>query len=424
MKEFKYFQFASPFNSSRVITTTADVDRYWDESRDMDTGRSWQFFDDNLLHYVKYNNDSPSGYQGKSDSPIIPIDIDNPSTTNLKNVLNKLGDVLGDLDYINLYYSGKKGYHIEIPSSLFALNPSDNLPERMKRMVSNFDIGADLSLYKNHQLWRLPNSLNVSGGCYKTMLDISDIWDGMNINEIRHLANKPSSESFDINESLAIELMNNAPTPHFLRERDWLVDIWEQTECPDNTKLKVSGGVKEGYRNGNAYDTALSLKTQQYERELAYKVIEEQNETNSPPEPNLKQLLKSVDSAYDGEYFKKFPINPVLQHLKEDAYWHSLTDKQKVAYVWMLTDANVRENIFEGERIRRNQFIYGKKSTPERWGFKQDTLRSIMDKFAKDGKINRRVISRGKKNIFTIVTLLSFDVSTHHFTHTFNEEHK
>ena len=82
------------------------------------------------------------------------------------------------------------------------------------------------------------------------------------------------------------------------------------------------------------------------------------------------------------------------------------------------------ENIYEGERIRRNQFIYGKKSTPERWGFKQDTLRSIMDKFAKDGKISRRVISRGKKNIYTIVTLLSFDVSTHNYTHTFNKENE
>ena len=137
-----------------------------------------------------------------------------------------------------------------------------------------------------------------------------------------------------------------------------------------------------------------------------------------------KEVVTAIKSAYKGDFYKKFPIDPVLQHLKEDAYWHSLTDKQKVAYVFMLTDANVRENIYEGERIRRNQFIYGKKSTPERWGFKQDTLRSIMDKFANDGIISRRVISRGKKNIFTIVTLLSFDVSTHNYTHTFNKENE
>ena len=75
--EYKYFQFASPFNSSRVITTAEDVDSYWDESQGLDTGRSWQCFDKSINDYCKYNNGSSSGYQGKSDSPIIPIDIDN-----------------------------------------------------------------------------------------------------------------------------------------------------------------------------------------------------------------------------------------------------------------------------------------------------------------------------------------------------------
>ena len=412
MKEFKYFQFASPFSSSRLITTADNVDSYWDESRDMDTGRSWQFFDDSLLHYVKYNNDSPSGYQGKSDSPIIPIDIDNTSTRNLIDVLNKLGDVLGDLEQVSLYYSGKKGYHIEIPSSLFALNPSDNLPERMKRMVSNFDIGADLSLYKQNQLYRMNNSLNVSGGHYKTQINIEKIIAGINLQEIQYLAKNPNSQSFELFE------------PPYVKERDWLVDLWEQTECPDNTKLKVSGGVNEGHRNENAYDTALSLKTQHYERELAYQVIEEQNEKNNPPEPNLKQLLKSVDSAFNGSYFKKFPINPVLQHLQEDVYWNELNNRRKVVYIRILMEANVRENIWKGERIRRNQFIYGKISTPERWGIKPDTLRTIMDKFEKDGIISRRVISKGGRNLFTIITLLSFDVSTHNNTHTFNKENE
>jgi len=243
VKEFKYFQFASPFSSSRLITTADNVDSYWDESRDMDTGRSWQFFDDSLLHYVKYNNDSPSGYQGKSDSPIIPIDIDNTSTRNLIDVLNKLGDVLGDLEQVSLYYSGKKGYHIEIPSSLFALNPSDNLPERMKRMVSNFDIGADLSLYKQNQLYRMNNSLNVSGGHYKTQINIEKIIAGINLQEIQYLAKNPNSQSFELFE------------PPYVKERDWLVDLWEQTECPDNTKLKVSGGVNEGGILGGAYFT-------------------------------------------------------------------------------------------------------------------------------------------------------------------------
>ena len=281
----------------------------------------------------------------------------------------------------------------------------------MKIMVSQFDIGADLSLYKQSQLWRMNNSLNVAGGYYKTQINIEDIIAGINLEEIKYLAEKPHLESFEMIE------------PPYVKERDWLIDLWQQTECPDNSKLKLPGGVPEGYRNGNIHDTGLGLKTQQYCEENAIEIGRSQNQLNDPP-LNDKEVVTAIKSAYKGDFYKKFSTDPALQHLKDFTYWHKLTEKQKVAYILMLTDANVRENIYKGERIRRNQFVYGKFKTPKRWGFKQDTLRSIMDKFANDGIVSRRVISRGKKNIFTIVTLLSFDVSTHQDTHTFNEEQK
>ena len=161
--EYKYFQFASPFNSERIVTTADKVDYHWDESIGLDTGRSWQFFDDQLIHYCKYNGSS-SGYHGMSTSPIVPIDIDNICTENLQRVLDKILKITGltMYQYLVVFYSGKKGYHIELPSFAFAIEPCENLPERMKRLVAGFDIGADLSLYKSNMLYRIPNSLNVS----------------------------------------------------------------------------------------------------------------------------------------------------------------------------------------------------------------------------------------------------------------------
>ena len=194
-----------------------------------------------------------------------------------------------------------------------------------------------------------------------------------------------------------------------------LQHLWESTH--DITKLRVAGGVNEGYRNENAYNTAISLKTQQYSRETAKKVVEEQNKLNNPPEPNLEGLFKSVDSAYDGEYFKKFRINPVFQHLKEDVYWNELNNRRKVVYIRMLMDANVRENIFEGVRIKANQFVFGKIKTAKRWGMKMETLRKDMEKFEKDGIITRNVISKGGKNLFSIITIQSFDVTHQLYTH-------
>ena len=105
MNDFKYFQFASPFKSPRMVLTADKVDDYWDNSSGENTGRSWQFFDDSLNDYCKVNK-SPSGYRGKSYSPIIPIDIDTPSTQNLFRVLDKLGNQIGDLQDISLFFSG------------------------------------------------------------------------------------------------------------------------------------------------------------------------------------------------------------------------------------------------------------------------------------------------------------------------------
>ena len=120
MSTFKYLQFASPFQSKRKVLSCNDIDKYWDEAKNENTGRTWQFFDDNLKDYFDRKG-TTSGYRGMSDSPIVPIDIDSPDTTNIKRVIDKLGSLLGCFENINLYYSGKKGYHLEIPSSSFAI---------------------------------------------------------------------------------------------------------------------------------------------------------------------------------------------------------------------------------------------------------------------------------------------------------------
>ena len=273
-------------------------------------------------------------------------------------------------------------------------------------MVAMMTIDADLSLYKANQLYRMNNSLNVGGGYYKTQLDCNDIIDGMEIQEIKCMASKPTAQSFDMGE---IGSGKNFPVPV-------LQNLWESTYCPDTTKLKVNGGVNEGQRHNNATDTSFSLKTQEYSRETAKEIIEEQNKKNNPPESNMKELQRVVDSVYDSPMFKKFPINPVLQHFQEDAYWNELNDKRKVIYLRMLIEANVREHIWMGEIIKRNQFIYGKVTTAKRWEINQDTLRSIFDKFEIDGIISKRVINQDGKHLYTIITILSFDV-THPFTH-------
>ena len=63
-----------------------------------------------------------------------------------------------------------------------------------------------------------------------------------------------------------------------------------------------------------------------------------------------------------------------------------------------------------------NQFVFGKISTAKRWGMKVETLRKDMEKFEKDGIISRNVISKNGKNMFSIITIQSYDVTHQLYT--------
>ena len=414
--EYKYFQFASPFNQfPRMVTTPADVDSYWSSADGENAGRSWQLFNESLKHFSEISK-STSGFRGQSYSPIVPIDIDNTCTDQLRITLHNINYQIGTLEYVRVYYSGAKGYHIEIPSGYFDMSASENLPERIKRMVTQMDVGADLSLYKQNQLYRMNNSFNVKGERYKVEIPIPEILDGIDLDAIKTLATKPEVESFNMIN--IYEFDGIAPTPA-------LKHLWESTYCRDITKLKVPGGVKQGLRNNNAYNMSIALKTQGIKPLRAEKIVLDHNKKNKPPVRNLEELKRTVKSAYKSDIYKKFEINPILHHLKHGEYWHSLNDRRKIVYICMLMDANVRENIYKGIRIYRNQFVFGKINSPRRWGYANDieNIRKDMEKFERDGIISREVISKDGRNIFSVVTILSWDV-THNYTHTMNEENE
>ena len=409
-REYYWVQFQANWKASkREVILISDLDSRWiDKSPEF--GVTWELFEKDIYTYFRDNNSRTRGYDGESYSPFLPIDIDNIQT-NPADIINQLYD--WGVEDFNFYFSGNKGYHIEIPSSLLGVEPCDNLPERYKYVASQLDIGADTSLYKRNQLYRLPNTLNSKSQLYKIQLNPDDILGGMTLQDIQKLAREPQEESFQIENMMRCV---NEDNPAGLNE--YLSKLWDKSITPFNTKTAHVAGVKKGKRNSTAYDTALRLKTQGKSIVEAENTIIKMNEENDPPD-DVNQLLATVRSAYNGSYYKSFPINPVLQHLKED-YHQNLNDYQKNVYVQMLSSMNVREAQYEGHRIKRNQFVYGKMSTANRWNMDPDKLYKTMLKFEKDGIIHRKVIKSGRKHLFTIITLLVFDV-THQLTHSFIE---
>lgn len=155
--------------------------------------RSMFAFDKDILIYTQAKGTN-SGYQGVKYLDSIIFDIDNPDINLIKEFVNKLEEY--DLNYtkddIRVYFSGNKGFHIQIPN-IFDIKNSKTLPEDIREILQtefknfNFD-----NLYYQNALIRLPNTINKKSGLYKIF--INDIYEYDNIEEIKKIAVKDNME--------------------------------------------------------------------------------------------------------------------------------------------------------------------------------------------------------------------------------------
>lgn len=68
----------------------------------------------------------------------------------------------------DLYTSGSKGYHFELPTALYY---GHDLPQAHKELVAKLDIGADLSLYRHSSLVALPGRKHHRTGKRKELIE-------------------------------------------------------------------------------------------------------------------------------------------------------------------------------------------------------------------------------------------------------------
>jgi hypothetical protein len=112
-------------------------------------------------------------------------------------VLKKLG--LPD-DYIRVYFSGCKGFHIEVPPEAFGCESHKDLDKIWRTLTQMIvehlkEQGVELRcvdwrIYDRRRLWRLPNSVNSKTGLYKIPLTVQEI-NTLTLDDILKIAEKP-----------------------------------------------------------------------------------------------------------------------------------------------------------------------------------------------------------------------------------------
>jgi hypothetical protein len=77
---------------------------------------------------------------------------------------------------IVVYFTGKKGFHIECEPVALGINPSNSLPKVFRFIANNIKeslglVNIDFSVYDLRRMWRLPGSKHQETGLYKTLLN-------------------------------------------------------------------------------------------------------------------------------------------------------------------------------------------------------------------------------------------------------------
>ena len=143
---------------------------------------------------------SVKGYRGQAFAPFLPVDCDDAdhphrAQTDAMRIVRTL-QARHDVPpaAIRIYFSGGKGFSLEIPGALFGgFPPAADLSARFKRLVVDLfgDCSTlDPSIYETVRLWRWPNSRHGTSRLFKIRLSLREL-ETLSMDAIRVLAASP-----------------------------------------------------------------------------------------------------------------------------------------------------------------------------------------------------------------------------------------
>ncbi len=227
---FKYVDYAIGGLEQR--NNIMDISKI-DTPKGTDCFISYFRFNDSFQRHFDKTGDV-SKYKGIHYSDYIRLDVNGKdlqgSLEKVKETLHYLDEMYGlESKSLRIFFSGCKGFHIEIPAEFFGFEPSDNLYRIHKAIVGRlFDfVEYNSNIYEINSLWRVPNTKNSKSGLYKIFLGNFDIFK-LSIEKIKKVATKPVDWEFEP----ALDL------------NPFLSEIYEKCKADESKVLRVPDNYK------------------------------------------------------------------------------------------------------------------------------------------------------------------------------------
>jgi AAA domain len=182
-------------------------------------------------HHNASGNPTIEGFDGEVWDTSLPFDFDDRSDPAqalewVRQFLQRLELEDVPLDALRFYFSGAKGFHVEIPHTLFGGFVPDtelHVYERRAALELMGSIPFDKSIYDKLRLWRLPNTLNAKGNRYKIQLSLTEIL-GADMPNISSMAERPRPR------------LAHAPTDDW-GPNAYLVEVWTRAHADEQAAV-------------------------------------------------------------------------------------------------------------------------------------------------------------------------------------------
>ena len=221
-----------------------------------------------------------------------------------------------DRNSIYCYFSGSKGFHLEVLHEAVGLEPKRDLMQIYRLCAENLakklpNNTLDLKVYEKRRLWRIANSKHPDTGLYKVFLTYDEL-KNLKIEEIKKKAQKPRPiprKPVKIFKTLKDQIERFLKIYYEEKEKEIEIKHFTLSEvllfpCIDSI---IKAQIPEGERNETLLNLALFFKQKKVLKEEAKSFLKDWGQKQGLGD---REIEATIDSAYSHDYHWGCANNP------------------------------------------------------------------------------------------------------------------
>ncbi len=258
------------------------------------------------------------------------IDADdlNQATIDMQTLLRGL-EILKALKHTVVFFSGSKGYHVGIDSSVFGFKPSQTLPNEMRctalAIAKLFNIKIDSKIYNHNRLWRISDSLHKKTKLRKTQIVTGEAL-SLSLDKIKVLAGaeRQLCSRFTLCDNaspvdMLVQLREKANVGESAKPTGWEPPPRNVKQIEAGLRVLLNQGVTKGDRDDEALLRASECRKVGLNENDCLIALFTWNTLNKP-ELTDGDVRRIVKSAYTGEGYDFGTNNDSLRAAREQGH--------------------------------------------------------------------------------------------------------